>query len=154
MLSLSNRAIRAAASYAEERRGLAKWRFYVGLFGLVGVSLAFAGVTVYAVVADDSENATAAGIGTVLMASVAAWRVRTWSTAAEQLSEGDNRTFQEGPLIRYWFLVLLVGAIGVVGFGIWEIQEGRRGAGLGYVTIAVLVILIVAIIQAHGRRRP
>ncbi len=64
---------------AVPKLGYGKQRFYIGLFGLIVVSIAFGAFAVYAIVVGDLGTATPAGVGSVLMFGVVIWRVRTWS---------------------------------------------------------------------------
>jgi ABC-type uncharacterized transport system YnjBCD permease subunit len=67
-----------AARYAESL-GYGKRRFYVGIFGLFAVAIAFAAAAVYAVVVEDVGTVVAAAAGSLFMVGVLVWRVQTWS---------------------------------------------------------------------------
>ncbi len=71
-----------AARYAEGL-GYGKRRFYVGVFGLFVVAIAFAAAAVYAVVVEDVGTAVAAATGSLLMLGVVIWRLETWSRKIE-----------------------------------------------------------------------
>ncbi len=77
-------ALRSAADYADRHLGYGKPRFYIGIFGVIAVSIAFGAFAVYAIVIGDLGTAIPAGVGSVLMFGAVIWRVRTWSKKAPE----------------------------------------------------------------------
>ncbi len=69
------------------------------------------------------------------------------------MSEGGERAAHQSQLMRRWFALLLIGAVGTIGLGVWAIVEGRTGAGIGYIGVAVADTLLVASLYAYRRRR-
>ncbi len=80
----ARQALRSAADYADRQLGYGKPRFYIGIFGLIAVSIAFGAFAVYAIVVGDLGTAILAGVGSVLMFGAVIWRVRTWSRKAPE----------------------------------------------------------------------
>lgn len=64
----------------------------------------------------------------------------------------SGRGVKQDLAMKRWFVVLLVGAAGVVALGLWEIATGRTMAGLGYIAVAVVDVIVVAAVHAHSRR--
>jgi hypothetical protein len=69
------------------------------------------------------------------------------------MSETGERAAHQSQLMKRWFALLLIGAVGTIGLGVWAIVEGRTGAGIGYIGVAVADTLLVASLYAYRRRR-
>lgn len=52
------------------------------------------------------------------------------------------------------FVLLLVGAVGVIGLGVWGILNGEVAEGIGHIVVAVVDVLLVVGLLAYRRRHP
>lgn len=69
------------------------------------------------------------------------------------MTKANEPNAQQARLMKRWFTVVVIGAVSVIGFGVWEVLEGRTGAGIGYIAIAVATTLLVLTIKKHARSR-
>lgn len=141
-----------AAAYAESQTAHGRVRFYIALVMLAVLTLACATVAVVSILADDlpeADQRVAVGLaGTVVSALLALWMVRTFSKRHKDVQ-------QEAQVMNgdQWFALLLIGAVGLIGFGIWQISLGNASNGTLMIAIAVADVLLVAVLRRRARQR-
>lgn len=52
-----------------------------------------------------------------------------------------------------WFALLLVGAVVLIGLGIWQISLGNASNGALMIAIAVADVALVAVLRRRARQR-
>ena len=130
-----------AANAAGRRYRWGRMRFYLALVMLGVITVAFALVAaVYAQVdVADADEAVAAGlIGAVACPAIAVWGVHRLSGASPRQSFR-----QTSPL-------LLLGALLLIGLGLWHIAVGNGAAGACLVIIAVADVVAVVVALTRG----
>jgi hypothetical protein len=141
-----------AAAYAESQNAHGRVRFYIALVGLAVLTLAFATVAVVSILADDlpeADQGVAGGLaGAVVCPLLALWMVRTFSRRNKDVQ-------QEAQVMNgdQWFALLLIGAVGLIGFGIWQISLGNASNGTLMIAIAVADVVLVAVLRRRARQR-
>jgi drug/metabolite transporter (DMT)-like permease len=141
-----------AAAYAESQTAHGRVRFYIGLVMLAVLSLACAMVAVASILAEDlpeADQTVAVGLaGAVVSALLALWMVRIFSKRHKDVQQEDQ--VMNGD---QWFALLLIGAVGLIGFGIWQISLGNTSNGTLMIVIAVVDVALVAALRRRARQR-
>lgn len=141
-----------AAAYAESQNAHGRVRFYIALVMLALLTVAFATVTVVSILADDlreADQGVAGGLAeTVVCPFLALWMIRTFSRRHRDVH-------QEAQIVigDQWFALLLIGAVGLIGLGIWQISLGNASNGTLMIAIAVADVVLVAVLRRRARQR-
>jgi hypothetical protein len=74
------------------------------------------------------------------------WRGRIQMT----MSKPPDGTDAE---VRRWKTILVLSAVFLAGFGVWEVVRGNVGNGLGMIVVpAVVVVLLLTLLGRRSRR--
>lgn len=141
-----------AAGYAEAQTAHGRVRFYIALVMLAVLSLACVTVAVASILAEDppeADQTVAVGLaGAVISALLALWMVRTFSKRHKDVQQEEH--VMNGD---QWFALLLIAAVGLIGFGIWQISLGNASNGTLMIVIAVADVVLVAVLRRRARQR-
>jgi hypothetical protein len=54
--------------------------------------------------------------------------------------------------VRRWKTILVLSAVFLGGFGVWEVVRGNVGNGLGMIVVPVVVVLLLTLLGRRSRR--